>query len=176
MPFTFKELRIPGLILVSSEKFYDERGFFLEAYKTSDFQRVGITDAFVQENHSQSKKDVLRGLHYQEAPMAQGKLVSVIQGCAWDVAVDLRPHSPFFLQWEAVELHASLSQWLYIPAGFAHGFLTLSDELYLTYKCTAEYSVAHERGIRWNDPRIGITWPINHPILSKKDEQLPFWQ
>jgi dTDP-4-dehydrorhamnose 3,5-epimerase len=172
MPFEFKHLKIPDLILIEPKIFHDERGFFLEAYKSSDFRRNGINVDFVQDNLAKSDRGVLRGLHYQLPPMAQGKLVSVIKGKVWDVAVDIRKSSPTFLQWEGVELSAENSCIFYVPPGFAHGYLTLAEDTLFSYKCTNEYSPEHERGIIWDDPEIGIQWPCDNPMVSERDQGL----
>jgi dTDP-4-dehydrorhamnose 3,5-epimerase len=173
MPFMFTPLDIPDLILVVPRVFPDDRGSFYETFKRSDFEAHGITDNFVQDNHSVSKGGVLRGLHYQLPPMAQGKLVRVTRGRAWDVAVDIRRNSPYFMKWSSVELSEENRQMLYIPAGFAHGFVALTDNVHLLYKCTAEYSARHERGIRWDDPELDISWPVEVPLVSERDEELP---
>jgi len=173
MPFEFKKLHIPGLILVSPSSFGDTRGFFMETYKKSAFAANGITDDFVQDNFSHSVGGVVRGLHYQKSPRAQAKLVSVISGEIFDVAVDIRPGSPTFGQWAGVSLSAANKNMLYIPAGFAHGFCVVSEEVDFTYKVSAEYAPDLDRGILWNDPDIGISWPVSAPILSDKDRQLP---
>ena len=174
MSFTFKPLFIPGVILISPQSFPDDRGDFFESFKASDFQKAGLSTRFVQDNFSFSKKGVIRGLHYQKSPKAQGKLISVIKGCVWDVAVDIRQDSKTFLKWMAVELDDRNHVMLYIPPGFAHGFLALSDEVLLIYKCTNEYDPQVDTGIRWDDPDIAISWPIKSPILSVKDRQLPY--
>ena len=176
MPFTFTSLSIPGVTLVEPKTFFDERGYFFESFKSSDFQKAGLPTLFVQDNFSFSKKGVIRGLHYQQSPKAQGKLISVIKGRAWDVAVDIRQDSETFLKWVALELDDQNHAMLYIPPGFAHGFLALSDEVLLLYKCTNEYDPQADRGIRWDDPDIVIQWPIKKPILSVKDRQLPYVQ
>ncbi|MCX7914413.1 MAG: dTDP-4-dehydrorhamnose 3,5-epimerase, partial [Thermodesulfovibrionales bacterium] len=160
------------LILIKPKVFEDERGFFLEFFKYSDFSKAGINYSFVQDNHSKSKKGVLRGLHYQLKPKAQGKLIRCIRGKIWDVAVDIRKGSPTYLKWVAVELSEENKLMLWIPPGFAHGFVALEDSE-IIYKCTAEYDPALDKGIIWNDPEIGIKWPIKNPILSKKDALLP---
>ena len=173
MPFNFIPLAIPDLILVEPAIFPDKRGVFMETYKASDFKKAGLPDHFVQDNLSRSKKDVIRGLHYQKNPKAQGKLVSVIKGYAWDVAVDIRRSSRTYLQWVAIELGEDKCRMIYIPPGFAHGFLALSDDVFLHYKCTEEYDRNVETGIRWNDPDIGIKWPIVTPLVSVRDQALP---
>lgn len=174
MAFEFKKLAIPEVILVTPQIFGDERGFFMEEYKESVFKANGITADFVQDNHSRSRKDVVRGLHYQKGEHAQGKLVRVLNGAIWDVAVDIRPGSPTYLQWVAAELSDKNHCQLYIPAGFAHGFVALTDSADLLYKVTTEYCPAADAGIAWNDPTIGVKWPVANPILSEKDRKLPF--
>ncbi len=164
---------IPGLLIIEPQVFADERGFFLEAYNRDRYRDAGIPDVFIQDNLSLSKKGVLRGLHYQAPPMAQGKLVSVLQGAVLDVAVDIRFGSPTFGRHAAVELSASNHKQFWIPAGFAHAFLALEDDTLFTYKCTNLYSKEHDRGVLWNDPAIGIQWPIEAPLVSPKDQQQP---
>lgn len=175
MPFTFTKAPIEGLVIIEPRAFPDERGFFMESYKQSDFEKAGILGPFVQDNHSRSKRGVLRGLHFQRPPYAQGKLVRVSRGCAWDVAVDLREGSPTFGKYFALELSESNRLMFWIPAGFAHGFLALEDDTELQYKCTAEYNAASDGGLRWNDPDIAIAWPDIGipPIVSAKDAALP---
>lgn len=173
MPSTFKRLEIDDLILVEPRSFQDERGFFLESFKESEFAAAGITERFVQDNHSLSVKNVIRGLHYQKEPRAQGKLVRVIKGRVWDVAVDIRPGSASYGKWLGVELSEENHLMLYIPPGFAHGFASLSDEVHLLYKCTQEYDPALDAGIRWDDPDLAIQWPVGNPLLSPKDRILP---
>lgn len=175
MAFTFERQAIPDLILIEGRKFIDERGLFYEAYKKSEFNNFGITEDFVQDNYSISKKGVIRGLHYQMAPHTQGKLVQVISGKAWDVAVDIRKDSATFGQWVGVELSGEDSKFFYIPPGFAHGFVALTDEVYFMYKCTAEYNKESERAIRYDDPDLAIDWPMkDNIILSQKDLDVPF--
>jgi len=176
MPFTFTTLSVPGVILIEPQSFPDDRGYFFESFKASDFQKAGLPTLFAQDNFSFSKKGVIRGLHYQKSPKAQGKLISVIKGRAWDVAVDIRQESETFLKWVAMELDDRNHALLYIPPGFAHGFLALSNDVHLMYKCTSEYDPQADRGIRWDDPDIAIPWPIKKPILSIKDQQLPYVQ
>lgn len=173
MPFAFEPGGLPGLTIVRPRVFPDGRGYFLETYKASEFRRAGIEAEFVQDNHSASVEGVLRGLHYQLPPFAQGKLVGVARGRVWDVAVDVRPDSPTFKQWWALELSEESHTMFYIPPGFAHGFLTLSERARFFYKCTAEYSKESEAGIRWNDPAIGIAWPIAEVVVSDRDAALP---
>jgi len=173
MPFSFKPLSIPDVILVEPKVFPDDRGFFLETFKASDFEKANLPTSFAQDNFSCSKKDVIRGLHYQKNPKAQGKLVSVLKGGVWDVAVDIRRQSPTFLKWVAAELNDRNHSMLYLPPGFAHGFAALTKEVYLLYKCTNEYDPQADAGICWDDQDIAISWPVDCPILSVKDRQLP---
>lgn len=173
MPFKFTKLSIPEVVLIEPRVFRDERGFFIETYKHSEFADAGIREYFVQDNHSQSSRDVLRGLHYQINPKAQGKLLRCSKGRIFDVAVDIRKGSPDYGKWVGLELSDENNNMIYIPPGFAHGFLTLSDTAEVLYKCTEEYSPGHERGIAWNDPDINIDWTIKAPILSAKDLSYP---
>lgn len=173
MPFRFTTLEIPELILVEPQRFPDDRGWFMETFKESEFAHSGIAERFVQDNVSFSQRGVLRGLHYQVAPAAQGKLVTVLSGEVFDVAVDIRPHSQHYGTWAGITLTARSGHALYIPPGFAHGFVVTSAEALVCYKCTAEYNHAAERGIIWNDPSIGIDWPVNEPLVSDKDRMLP---
>ncbi|MBN1242930.1 MAG: dTDP-4-dehydrorhamnose 3,5-epimerase [Spirochaetales bacterium] len=173
MPFEFRRDSIDGLIIVEPRAFPDERGFFMETYKDSEFARAGIVGPFVQDNHSMSARGVLRGLHFQRAPHAQGKLVRVVAGRVWDVAVDLRQGSPTFGAWRGIELSAENRLQFWIPAGFAHGFVALEDGSELLYKCSAEYHGPSESGIRWDDPILGIGWPLRDVTISGKDSVLP---
>lgn len=173
MSFTFKRLDIQDVILVESKEFPDERGFFLEFFKESSFVSNGINIRFVQDNFSHSVKGVLRGLHYQKNPKAQAKLVIVLKGEIFDVAVDIRKDSPTFGKWIGEVLSENNHNILYIPEGFAHGFCVLSEEADVLYKVSNEYSPEHEEGIIWNDPDIDIAWPIDKPILHAKDSKLP---
>ncbi|MCR8432674.1 MAG: dTDP-4-dehydrorhamnose 3,5-epimerase [Crenarchaeota archaeon] len=172
MPFkVFKRLDIPDVILVEPIVFNDIRGFFKEVYKRTDFFANGISYDFFQVNLSKSRKGVVRGLHYQLRPMEQGKLVSVVRGRIFDVAVDIRRGSPWFGKYVAVELSEENHYALWIPPGFAHGFQALEDDTLVLYLVTKEYSPMHERCIRWDDPEIGINWPIKeNVILSDKDK------
>lgn len=174
MPFTCRSLDIPDVLLIAAGRFGDARGFFEETYKFSEFQKLGIVSRFVQDNHSHSVRGVLRGLHYQKSPSAQGKLVQVLSGKLFDVAVDIRKGSPTYGKWVSETLTGEEPKMLYIPPGFAHGFCVLSETVDFTYKCTAEYAPDCDRGIRWDDPALGIKWPITDPILSEKDAKLPF--
>lgn len=173
MAFTFEKLTIQDVILIKTDRFDDIRGFFLETYRSSVFKENGIRSDFVQENTSYSKKSVLRGLHYQLSPKAQGKLVRCILGEIFDVAVDIRRGSPTYGTWVSAILSDKNNYQLYIPEDFAHGFCVTSDEAIITYKCTAEYSKEHERAIIWNDPNINIKWPVASPIISEKDSKNP---
>lgn len=175
MPFIFERTRIEDVILVEPKVFGDNRGFFVETYKKSEFEQNGITDNFIQDNHSKSTKGVLRGLHYQLNPKAQAKLVRCTQGKIFDVAVDIRKDSKTFGQWVGVELSEENKKMLYIPKGFAHGFTVLSEEAELLYKTSDEYCKELDRGIRWNDPDININWGIDfEPLISEKDTLQPF--
>jgi dTDP-4-dehydrorhamnose 3,5-epimerase len=166
--------KIEGLLIVKPQVFEDERGYFFESYNKERFKNAGLDLSFVQDNESKSQKNVLRGLHFQRPPYAQGKLVRVVKGAVLDVAVDLRKESPTYGQWEAVELSEENKLMYWIPPGFAHGFLTLRDETVFTYKCTNVYNRESEGSILWNDPEIGIDWQIKDtPILSEKDKQAP---
>ncbi|MEZ4590093.1 MAG: dTDP-4-dehydrorhamnose 3,5-epimerase [Chloroflexota bacterium] len=173
MPFQFHRLAIPEVILVEPQRFGDARGFFMETYQYETFAANGIALDFVQDNHSRSAKGVLRGLHYQKEPHAQGKLLKIVVGEIFDVAVDIRRGSPTFGQWVGEVLSAENGRLLYVPPGFAHGFCVLSETADLLYKTTAYYHPASDRGIIWNDAQIGIVWPIAQPLLSAKDAQLP---
>ena len=174
MPFkSFTRLQIPEIVLIEPRVFGDDRGFFLESYKASDFLAAGISETFVQSNHSHSAHGVLRGLHYQKEPQAQGKLVMAVRGVIFDVAVDIRRGSPTYGQWVGEELSEANHRLLYIPPGFAHGFCVLSAHADVLYQVTAEYSAEHDRGIRWDDPAVGVAWPISSPLLSAKDAVQP---
>ncbi len=175
MPFEFIPGPLKGIVIIRPGVFPDERGFFFESYKHSEFCKAGITETFVQDNHSRSNRAVLRGLHYQNSPHAQGKLVRVVRGAVWDVAVDIRPDSETYLEWFGIELSEENRTMFYVPAGFAHGFLTLKDDTEFLYKCTAEYHKASEAGIRYNDPKLAIKWPDlgTAALVSTKDDVLP---
>lgn len=162
--------KIPDVLILEPEVFGDERGFFMESFNARKFaEATGLGVQFVQDNHSRSAKGVLRGLHYQ-LQQPQGKLVRVVRGAVFDVAVDIRKHSATFGQWVGVELSAENHRQLWVPAGFAHGFLVLSETADFLYKTTDYYAPEHERCIRWDDPKIDIQWPVDHkPSLSGKD-------
>lgn len=170
--FNFIKTPIAGLYEIELMCYGDQRGFFMETYNQKDFSDAGLNSIFVQDNHSKSKKGVLRGLHFQ-IQHPQGKLVRVIQGEVFDVAVDLRKNSPTYKQWYGVILSADNKKQFYVPEGFAHGFLVLSDEAEFVYKCTDFYNPQDESGLPWNDPAIGIQWPlerVDEIILSEKDK------
>ena len=177
MPFEFKKTNIEDVVLIIPKVFEDNRGFFLEGYKKSDFINNGITDDFNQDNHSKSSLGVLRGLHYQTKPKLQAKIVRCIRGKIFDVAVDIRKNSKTFGKWTGAILSEENKNMLYIPEGFAHGFLTLTDTAELLYKASGEYSPQNDRGILWNDPQINIDWQkygLNfEPTLSEKDKKQP---
>jgi dTDP-4-dehydrorhamnose 3,5-epimerase len=168
----FLQTSLPGVVLIEPQVFADDRGFFMETYHASRFAEAGIPHLFVQDNQSRSRGRVVRGLHYQH-PHPQGKLVRCTRGSVFDVAVDIRRGSPSFGQWYGAELSEENRRLLWIPPGFAHGFCTLTDEADLTYKCTELYQRESDRGILWNDPAIGIHWPIENPLLSPKDAAAP---
>ena len=174
MPFEFERQKIKDVILVKPKVFGDNRGFFMESYKKSDFYANGIDVEFNQDNHSKSTKGVLRGLHYQAKPYGQAKLVRCSKGRIYDVAVDIRPNSETFGQYVKVELSEENKQMLFIPEGFAHGFVALTDEVELLYKASGEYNQQADRGLLWNDKDINIDWNIDfEPLLSEKDKVQP---
>ena len=165
---------IPDVLIIKPDIFQDERGYFFESYNETKFREYGIDAHFVQDNESKSQKGVLRGLHFQRPPYAQGKLVRVMKGSVLDVAVDLRHNSPWFGKSVSIVLSES-NKWMYwIPEGFAHGFLTLEDNTVFFYKCTHLYQKSAEGSIRWNDPDLNIDWGNTNPVLSEKDLNAPF--
>jgi dTDP-4-dehydrorhamnose 3,5-epimerase len=166
------ETSLPGAVIIEPQVFGDSRGYFYESYNKAKYAEAGITSEFVQSNVSRSAKGVLRGLHYQW-PNPQGKLVSVLEGEVFDVAVDIRRGSPTFGQWAGVMLSSENKRHFWIPEGYAHGFCVLSDFATFAYQCTAQYDRAADAGVRWNDADIGIDWPVSHPLLSEKDEKAP---
>lgn len=171
----FEPLSIPEVVLVHPRVFGDDRGFFLETWQQTRFAEAGIADGFVQDNHSRSGRGVLRGLHYQ-VRQPQGKLVRVVRGRVFDVAVDLRRSSPSFGRWVGAELSEENFRMLWVPPGFAHGFLVLSESADLVYKCTDFYAPEHERTVIWNDVDIAVQWPQptgDEPILSARDAAAP---
>jgi dTDP-4-dehydrorhamnose 3,5-epimerase len=166
------DTHLKGVRLIVPRVFEDERGFFLETFNAGVFEEHGLPSNFMQDNHSRSTRGVLRGLHYQ-FPTWQGKLVRVVSGEIFDVAVDIRPESPTYAQWYGVTLSSENKHQLYIPPGYAHGFCVLSETVDVTYKCTALYNPSEDAGIRWDDPEIGIDWPISTPVVSEKDRNAP---
>jgi len=166
------ETELPGVLLLEPKRFGDDRGFFMELFHEKRYAEAGIPGPFVQDNFSRSAKGILRGLHFQQ-PHAQGKLVQVFAGTVYDVAVDIRRGSPTFGRWVGMELSADNRRQLWVPAGFAHGFCVLSESADFHYKCTDFYSPASEHGIAWNDPDLGIPWPVKSPLLSPKDSAAP---
>lgn len=164
--------RLPGVLILEPAVYRDARGFFLETWNQARYAEAGLPERFVQDNLSFSSRGVLRGLHYQH-PHAQGKLLSVLQGEVFDVAVDLRVGSPTFARWEGVTLSAANRRQLYVPEGFAHGFLVTSETALVSYKCTEYYQPRYEAGVWWDDPDLGIAWPLAAPTLSPKDQAAP---
>lgn len=169
----FVETRLPGCVVIEPAVFGDARGFFYEGYNAAKFKEAGLDLNFVQSNVSRSARGVLRGLHYQW-PNPQGKLVSVLEGEVYDVGVDIRRGSPTFGQWAGVILSAENKRHFYVPEGFAHGFVVLSDYATFCYQCTALYDGKADAGVRWNDGDIGVDWPVSAPLLSEKDMKAPF--
>lgn len=164
---------LPGVLVVTPKVFGDARGFFLETFQSEKYVAAGINGGpFVQDNWSRSAKNILRGLHFQN-PNAQGKLVSVLRGAVYDAVVDVRVGSPTFGKWFGLELSEANKKQLWVPPGFAHGFCALADDTDFIYKCTAFYAPQSEHSILWNDPAIGIEWPVREPVLSKKDVDAP---
>lgn len=168
MPFKFERTEIPDVVIVEAGAFSDTRGMFKETFKKSDFEAFGITTEFVQDNVSRSQKNVIRGLHFQRYPHTQGKLVGVMKGKILDIAVDLRKDSKTYGKYVSVELNDENNRMLWVPPGFAHGFIALEESI-VHYKVTNEYNKDSEGGIIWNDPFIKVKWPIEHPLLSDKD-------
>lgn len=166
------ETSLPGVLIIEPVVFGDERGFFMETWQKQRYEEIGIRGPFVQDNVSSSRKGVLRGLHYQN-PQGQGKLVSVLTGEVFDVAVDIRYGSPSFGQWTGVVLSGKNHRQFWIPEGFVHGFCVLSEQAIFSYKCTEVYAPEHEGGICWNDPDVGIKWPLDEVLLSSKDQIYP---
>ena len=168
------DCKIAGVKIVEPQVFGDSRGWFVEQYNAERYKAAGIDVDFVQDNESFSSKGVVRGLHWQAGEHAQAKLVRVIRGAVWDVAVDIRKGSPTFGKHVSVVLTGENKKQFFIPKGFAHGFVTLTDDVEIMYKCDAFYSPEHDGGIRFNDPDIGVEWGVENPILSEKDEKQPF--
>ena len=167
------DLRLQGLKLIKPKLFKDDRGFFLETFQQSVYEKAGITCSFAQDNHSFSQKGCIRGMHFQSLP-GQAKLIRVAVGKIYDVAVDIRPHSPTYGQWEAVILDSEWHHQLFIPVGFAHGFCVISDDAHVLYKVSTPYDSKFEKGFRWDDPTVKIEWPVENPIVSDRDRQAPF--
>lgn len=165
------ETSIPGVIIIEPTIFEDDRGYFFESYNQSSFKDIGIETVFVQDNESKSQKNVVRGLHFQNPPFAQAKLVRVLQGSVLDIAVDIRRGSPYYGKHVSTILSAENKRMFYIPEGFAHGFRTLEDDTIFTYKCSCLYNKDSEGSLLWNDPDINIEWGIDDPIISEKDKQ-----
>ena len=173
IPFEFSHAEIPDIVLIQARPVEDSRGFFMETYKRSDFAAHGIAEIFVQSNHSRSAGGILRGLHYQKHPKAQGKLVRTVFGSVFDVAVDMRRGSPTYGKWVGIALSADHRTMLYVPPGFAHGFCVISEVAEVLYMTTEEYAPGCEAGVLWNDPELAIDWPIAHPKLSERDRNWP---
>jgi dTDP-4-dehydrorhamnose 3,5-epimerase len=173
MPFVFTKLSIPDVVLIQPKVFVDERGYFAEVFKDTDFRNAGIEKTFVQINQSKSSKNVIRGLHFQRPPMAQAKLVRVLYGEIIDVAVDIRKNSQTYGKWVSAKLNSESKNMIYVPEGFAHGFGVLSETAEIEYCCSNVYSPEHESGIAYNDPDIAVEWDIMSPIVSAKDKNLP---
>ncbi|RJP84072.1 MAG: dTDP-4-dehydrorhamnose 3,5-epimerase [Desulfobacteraceae bacterium] len=170
MALIIQQLSIPGVCLIEPDCFEDHRGFFMETHHQEKYRQAGLDKTFVQDNHSHSKRHVLRGLHYQ-LNRPQGKLVYAVTGEIFDVAVDIRRSSPTFGLWTGAILSAQNHKQIYVPEGFAHGFVVLSESADVIYKCTDVYTPGDEYGVLWNDPAIGINWPIDSPVLSQKDQE-----
>ena len=162
--------KLEGLLIIKPRVFEDERGFFFESYNQEKLKALGFNETFVQDNLSKSQKGVLRGLHFQKPPYAQGKLIQVIKGAVLDVVVDIRKNSETFGQHFSIEINERNKDQLFVPEGFAHGFLTLEDETIFSYKCTNNYHQASEGALMWNDPDLNIDWPIEAPMVSEKDQ------
>jgi len=173
MPFAFEKTPIEGLLIARPKVFEDERGFFMEAFSRKDFSSAGIDIEIVQINHSRSTRGVIRGLHFQRPPHQQAKLVRCVKGAVLDVAVDIRPSSETFGKHFRLELSESNKALLFVPRGFAHGFLILSEVAEVEYAVDSAYSPEHEGGIIWNDPTLAIQWPVSNPVLSERDRRWP---
>lgn len=169
------QCKLQGLMLIKPKVFRDPRGFFMETFQRSAYAEIGITELFEQDNHSFSLQGSIRGMHFQSFP-GQSKLIRVARGRIFDVAVDIRPRSPTFGQWEGIILDDQEHHQFYIPVGFAHGFCVLSPEAHVMYKVSAPYSAPHEKGFKWNDPDVDIHWPISHPLVSERDQNAPLFK
>ena len=167
---------LSGLLVIDPKVFGDDRGYFFESFNAEVFASAGLTADFVQDNESRSVKGVLRGLHFQEPPFEQGKLVRVARGAVMDVSVDIRKDSPTYGKWAAFELSEQNKRMLWIPPGFAHGFVTLEDDTVFIYKCTNVYNRESESSILWNDEELGIDWGIENPVISEKDSEAPLFR
>jgi len=176
MPMKITETRLPGLLIIDPNVFDDKRGYFFESYNAEVFRQAGLEMEFLQDNESCSGKGILRGLHFQEPPYEQGKLVRVARGGVMDVSVDIRKGSPTFGKWEAFELTEQNKRMVYIPPGFAHGFVTLEENTIFIYKCTNIYHKESENSIRWDDPDLNIDWGISEPVISDKDRTAPLFR
>ena len=176
MPFTFKKLDIPDVVVIEPKKFKDERGFFSELFQELSFKEGGIDRQIKQINLSKSSKGVLRGLHYQLNPHSQGKIIRVISGKIFDVAVDIRKNSQYFGKWVGVELDSKNLNMVFIPEGFAHGFEVLSETSEFEYFCTSVYNPKYERGILYSDPDLNIKWNTEEPVVSQKDAIFPLFK
>lgn len=170
------QTELPGLLVIDPKVFGDERGYFFESFNAEIYRKAGLEEDFVQDNESRSMKGVLRGLHFQEPPYAQGKLIRVARGSVLDVSVDIRKDSPTFGKWVAYELSEHNKRQLWIPPGFAHGFVTLEDDTIFIYKCSNIYKKESENSIRWNDADLNIDWGISDPIVSEKDKVAPLFR
>ncbi|MEX2467749.1 MAG: dTDP-4-dehydrorhamnose 3,5-epimerase [Gemmatimonadota bacterium] len=173
MSFEFEPLEIPEVVLVRPTRHRDDRGWFMETYRRSAFSEAGIHLPFLQDNLVRSVGGALRGMHFQLPPAGQGKLVGVADGRIFDVAVDLRADAPTYGRWVGRTLDGDTGTFLWIPPGFAHGYVVLSEVAYVSYKVTAEYDRELDRGFRWDDPEVGIDWPVTAPLLSERDQHLP---
>jgi len=171
-----EQTAIPDVLIIKPQVFSDERGYFFESYHRERFSKAGVPVDFVQDNESKSQKNVLRGLHLQRPPFAQGKLIRVVQGAVLDIAVDVRTNSPHFGKWVSTMLSGENKWMFWIPPGFAHGFLTLEEGTVFSYKCTEFYNKDSEMAIRWNDPDLGVDWGISDPVLSEKDKTAPLFK
>jgi dTDP-4-dehydrorhamnose 3,5-epimerase len=165
--------RFEGVQIIEPQVFRDRRGWFVESWNRRAFAGAGIDVDFVQDNHSRSERNVLRGLHFQAPPQAQAKLVRCVSGKVWDVVVDIRRGSPTYGQWEGIELDAGAPRLLFVPVGFAHGFCVLSEAAEIQYKCSTYYAPGLSFGVRWNDPALGVAWPVSAPLLSDQDSRHP---
>ena len=173
MAFKFKKLNIEDVYYIETEFFCDERGNFIEMFKSTDFKKIGIDKPFVQMNRSKNHKNVIRGMHYQRNPYSQDRLISVLSGEIFDVAVDIRKGSPTYRKWTAINLSAEKRNMLYVPQGFAHGFCALTEGAEICYLSTAIYAPEYKASIAWDDPDLAIDWPTKNPILIDKDKNLP---